>query len=81
MSVRVRRDADLFSALVFVGEEVTVIFQCGVNFAFDGGLGYSDDAAVMMAAMAAARRYITADHRARARAFIDSLTESEGPDA
>ena len=35
------------------------------------GLGFTDDAAVMLAAYTAARLHITEDHRARARAWLN----------
>lgn len=34
------------------------------------GLGFTDDAAIMVAAFTAARMHITEDHRARARAWL-----------
>ena len=37
------------------------------------GLGYTDDAAVLLAAFAACKAYITEEHRAKARAWL--LTE------
>src|SRR5215831_12373839 len=37
---------------------------------FIAGLGYTDDAAVLIAAMTAASTHITASHRARARAWL-----------
>jgi len=35
------------------------------------GLGYTDDAAVLMAAISAIRRYLRPEHRSRARDFLD----------
>jgi uncharacterized membrane protein YkvA (DUF1232 family) len=37
---------------------------------FIAGLGYTDDAAVLIAAITAASTHITASHRARARAWL-----------
>ena len=34
------------------------------------GLGYTDDAAVLLAAFTACKTHITEDHRARARAWL-----------
>ena len=43
------------------------------------GLGYTDDAAVLLAAYTACRTYISEDHRAKARAWL--LTEQSAPAA
>lgn len=43
------------------------------------GLGYTDDAAVLLAAVTAAKTYITDAHRARARAWL--LKEQDHPPA
>jgi uncharacterized membrane protein YkvA (DUF1232 family) len=37
---------------------------------FIAGFGYTDDAAVLLAALAAANAHITEEHRARARAWL-----------
>ncbi|MBM3518317.1 MAG: DUF1232 domain-containing protein [Alphaproteobacteria bacterium] len=43
---------------------------------FIAGLGYGDDASVLMAALGAVRRYIRPDHRARARAALEALARA-----
>jgi len=43
---------------------------------FIAGLGFTDDATVLVAVISTVRRYITLDHRARARAILDDLTEA-----
>jgi uncharacterized membrane protein YkvA (DUF1232 family) len=43
------------------------------------GLGYTDDAAVLLAAFTACKTYITEDHRAKARAWL--LRERTSPAA
>ncbi|HYD07309.1 MAG TPA: YkvA family protein [Reyranella sp.] len=43
------------------------------------GLGYTDDAAVLLAAFTTAKTYITDDHRAKARAWL--LREQASPSA
>jgi len=46
---------------------------------FIAGLGFTDDATVLAAVISTVRRYITLDHRARARAILDDLTEAGNP--
>ena len=43
---------------------------------FIAGLGFADDATVLAAVIGTVRRYITLDHRARARAILDDLREA-----
>ena len=45
---------------------------------FIAGLGFTDDATVLAAVIGTVRRYITLDHRARARNILDDLTEAGG---
>ena len=45
---------------------------------FIAGLGFSDDAAVLAAAIGAVRRHITDDHRARARGALGRLADPGG---
>ena len=40
---------------------------------FIAGLGYTDDASVLLAAMAAVKRHVNADHRARAVQALERL--------
>ena len=43
---------------------------------FIAGLGFSDDAAVLAAAIGAVRRHVTDDHRARAREVLGRLADA-----
>jgi uncharacterized membrane protein YkvA (DUF1232 family) len=47
------------------------------------GLGFTDDAAIMLAAFTAARMHITEEHRARARAWLlkEQAQAGTGPEA
>ncbi len=47
------------------------------------GLGFTDDAAIMVAAFTAARMHITEEHRARARAWLlkEQAQTGAGPEA
>ena len=45
---------------------------------FIAGLGFTDDATVLAVVIGTVRRYITLDHRARARNILDDLTEAGG---
>ena len=46
---------------------------------FIAGLGFSDDAAVLAAAIGAVRRYVTDDHRDRARGVLGRLADTDEP--
>lgn len=43
---------------------------------FIAGLGFSDDAAVLAAAIGVVRRHVTDDHRAQARGILERLTDT-----
>jgi len=47
---------------------------------FVAGLGFTDDASVLLTAITAVGGHLTPRHRARARAFLDSETASAGRD-
>lgn len=61
----VRVKAVLFGALAYFILPLDAIPD------FIPGVGFSDDAAVLAAAIAAVQRHITAQHRRRAREFLD----------
>lgn len=44
---------------------------------FIAGLGFSDDAAVLAAAIGVVRRHITDDHRTQARGILERLTDTD----
>ena len=47
---------------------------------FIAGLGFSDDASILYAALATARRHITAAHRLRAKTFLDTTLHEADDD-
>ncbi len=57
--------AVLFGALAYF------IMPADVIPDFIAGLGFTDDASVLMAAIATAKKYITEEHRQKARIFLD----------
>ena len=65
--------ATLFGALAYFVMPFDVVPD------FIAGLGYTDDAAVLVAAFTAAASHITEDHRRKAKAWL--LKEQNGPPA
>lgn len=63
--------AILFAALAYFVMPVDLIPD------FIAGLGFTDDATVLMAAFSAVRSYLTDDHRSKARAYLERVEPSD----
>ncbi|WP_373087147.1 YkvA family protein [Sneathiella sp.] len=61
--------AVLFGALAYFIMPIDVIPD------FLAGVGFTDDASVLMAAMATVKKYVNDDHRVKARTFLKKETE------
>ncbi|MBL4906056.1 MAG: DUF1232 domain-containing protein [Sneathiella sp.] len=66
--------AVLFGALAYFIMPVDVIPD------FIAALGFTDDASVLMAAMATVKKYITNEHRQKARIFLEKEENKEAVD-
>jgi uncharacterized membrane protein YkvA (DUF1232 family) len=68
------RDTPGYVRAVLLGAAAYFVLPADVVPDFIAGLGYTDDASVIAAALSAVGRNITPRHRERARATVDELT-------
>ena len=68
------RDTPAYVRAVLLGAAAYFVLPADVVPDIIAGLGYTDDASVLAAAIAAVGRNIRPEHRERARAKVDELT-------